>query len=308
MNVAAHSPPRTVSLPTAIFDLSRGRQALVSIAQPVLCALLALGRLPDLRVAALGAVAATSGELAVFSLNDLLDYRADAQSLRAGKGDMQGFDIDVAFERHPLAAGHVSLALAVTWETFLCLVFAVSAWLLSPLCVTLFAAAVALQVVYCLLRRLTWLKTVISGVMVGVGSLAGWVAVAPLDVRAVWPFLFLSAWETGGRNMSNDFADVDTDSRVGLATVATLYGPQVAARAIFGVMLAIVALAALLPMPLVGRLLAVAGAAWFLVLPGWRLLRRPTPAMSAAYFNRASLYPIVALAALLVSWLVERVT
>jgi hypothetical protein len=30
--------------------------------------------------------------------------------------------------------------------------------------------------------------------------------------------------------------------------------------------------------------------------------------MSAAYFNRASLYPIVALAALLVAWLVERVT
>ncbi|MCL4499046.1 MAG: ubiquinone biosynthesis protein UbiA, partial [Chloroflexi bacterium] len=56
----------------AIFDLSRGKQALLSVAQPALGAILALGHLPDPRTLIIGATAATAGYLAVFSLNDLL--------------------------------------------------------------------------------------------------------------------------------------------------------------------------------------------------------------------------------------------
>jgi 4-hydroxybenzoate polyprenyltransferase len=304
MQVAAGPVPRRIPLAAAMFDMSRGRQALLSVAQPVLCVLIALGGLPSMRVALLGTVAALAGELAVYSLNDVLDYRVDAESLKAGKGDVEGFDIDTAFERHPIAHGHVSLSLGVAWVTFLCAVFSVSAWLLSPLCLLFFGVAVGLQVVYCLLRRVTWTKTIISGVMVGVGSLAGWVAVAPLSARALWPFLFLAAWETD-RNLTNDLADIESDSRVGLATVAHLFGPRASARAVFGVMLVTVALAGLLPMPWPARALAVAGAIWSMAWPAWRLLRRPTPARAAAHFNRVSFYPVIVVVALLFWWAIE---
>jgi 4-hydroxybenzoate polyprenyltransferase len=304
MQVAAGTVPRKIPLAAAMFDMSRGRQALLSIAQPVLCVLIALGRLPGIRVAVLGMVAALAGELAVYSLNDVLDYRADAESLKAGKGDVQGFDIDTAFERHPIAHGHISLSLGVAWVVFLCAVFSVCAWLLSPLCLLFFGVAVGLQVVYCLLRRVTWTKTIISGVMVGIGSLAGWVAVAPLSARALWPFLFLAAWETD-RNLTNDLADIESDSRVGLATVAHLFGPRASARAVFGVMVATVVLAGLLPMPWPARALAVAGALWSMAWPAWRLLRRPTPAMAAVHFNRVSVYPVIVVVGLLITWAIQ---
>jgi 4-hydroxybenzoate polyprenyltransferase len=304
MHVAVGPAPRRIPLAAAVFDMSRGRQALLSIAQPVLCVLIALGRLPGVRVAVLGTIAALAGELAVYSLNDVLDYRADAESLKAGKGDVQGFDIDTAFERHPIAHGHVSLSLGIAWVTFLCAVFSVSAWLLSPLCLLFFGVAVGLQVVYCLLRRVTWTKTIISGVMVGIGSLAGWVAVAPLSARALWPFLFLAAWETD-RNLTNDLADIESDSRVGLATVAHLFGPRTSARAVFGVMVATVVFAGLLPMPWPARALAVAGAVWSMIWPAWRLLRRPTPALAAAHFNHVSVYPVIVVVALLLTWAIQ---
>jgi hypothetical protein len=98
----------TIQLEEAAFDLSRGRQALLSVTQPALGALLALGALPSARVLALGLVAATSGFLAVFSLNDLLDRKVDADALGAGKAQAEGFDIDTAFTRHPLAAGRIT--------------------------------------------------------------------------------------------------------------------------------------------------------------------------------------------------------
>ena len=71
--------------------------------------------------------------------------------------------------------------------------------LLSPLALLFFAAAVATQVVYCALRSVTYWKTVLSGVMVGFGGLAGWVAVAPLRWSALSLFVFLACWEVGGR-------------------------------------------------------------------------------------------------------------
>ena len=105
------------------------------------------------------------------------------------------------------------------------------AYTLAPICLLLFGAAVALEVVYCALRAVTPWKTVVSGVMVGLGGVAGWAAVAPLSWRVLSVFGFLALWEIGGRNIANDLADVDADRSVGVKTVATVYGPAVAARA-----------------------------------------------------------------------------
>ena len=113
-----------------------------------------------------------------------------------------------------------------------------------------FAAAAATQVVYCALRSVTCWKTVLSGVMVGFGGLAGWAAVAPLRLSALSLFAFLAFWEIGGRNIVNDLSDLDSDERVGIRTVASVRGEAAAARAAAAVAAACLVSTAFLPMPL----------------------------------------------------------
>ncbi len=275
----------------ALVDLSRARQALLSIAQPALGALIAYGALPPVRVVAIGVLAAATGFLAVFSLNDVLDLKADVRALESNEAAAGGFDIDTVAVRHPLARGDLSLGASIAWVGTLGLVSAVSAWVLSPVCLALFGAAVALEALYCMLRSVTWLKTVVSGVMVGIGGLAGWAAVAPLTVRAASFFGFLALWEIAGRNLPNDLADIEADRPTGIRTVATVFGPRTSARAIAAGTLA--TLLAMVALP-VSALSAAAGAAvalWLMVLPAARLLGDPTPRRAASYFNRASLVP-----------------
>src|SRR5450756_1004371 len=79
-----------------------------------LAAVLAAGGVASLRVTVIGLIAAWAGYFVAFSLNDVLDRRTDAESLRAGKARPEGFDIDTAFSRHPLAAGKLTLAVSVS--------------------------------------------------------------------------------------------------------------------------------------------------------------------------------------------------
>jgi 4-hydroxybenzoate polyprenyltransferase len=137
---------------------------------------------------------------------------------------------------------------------------------------------------------------VVSGLMVGVGGIAGWAAVAPLTMAAIPVFAFLALWEIGGRNLPNDLADVAVDSRVGIKTVATVFGPNVSARATLGVSIAaLVGLAALqLPPVVIAGSLAVG--IWAMLIPALALVRTPTSGEAGRYFNRASLLPALVLA------------
>lgn len=297
MSETAQSRPR---LAAAVFDLSRGRQALLSVAQPALGALLALWALPTPRVMVLGLVAATAGYLAVFSLNDVLDVRADRAAARLALEEASEsggvFDLDIAFERHPLAHGTISLWLAWVWVGTLALVSAAAAFELGTACVALFASAVILEILYCSLRSVTWTKTFVSGVMVGLGGLAGWVAVAPLSFAAGAFFVFLALWEIAGRNLPNDLADFADDSRVGLTTVATVFGTETAARAIFvGSLLTAVSVVWLPMIPFV-RIVTLLCVFELMVVPSIRLVAWPASVAGARFFNRASLVPAIVFA------------
>jgi 4-hydroxybenzoate polyprenyltransferase len=301
-----HASRRRTTTPESLFDLSRGRQATLSIAQPGLAAVLAAGGMPEGRVVAVGLVAAWAGFFAVFSLNDVLDRRVDAAAVRAGKADVDGYDLDAAFLRHPLAQGALTLRLSLLWVAGLALVAAVGAWLLGPLCLALFAAAVGLEVLYCSLRSVTWAKTVVSGMMVGCGGLAGWAAVGPLRLGAVPVFLFLALWEIGCRNLANDLADLGPDRAVGIRTVATTFGPTTAVRANL-----VVAAAALATVPFLGLgawalAAALASGALLVAWPAARLYREPTSARAGWYFNLASLYPVAVLLAAVGAWAAAR--
>lgn len=288
------------TIAAAAFDLSRGRQALLSVAQPALGALLAIGHLPASRIIALGLVAATAGYLAVFSLNDVLDIEVDEAALDAGKVEAAGYDIDTVLLRHPLARGDLSRSFSIAWVSGLGVLGAVSAYLIAPLCLALFAAAVVLEVLYCSLRSVTWLKTVVSGLMVGVGGLAGWAAVAPITFAALPFFLFLAFWEIGGRNLPNDLADLAADRIVGLATVATVFGARVSAVATASIAGATLIALGLLGQPLVVTLVSLGLGVWAMGLPVVALLRNPTSEQASRYFNRASLLPALVFAASLV--------
>lgn len=286
-----------------LFDLARGRQALLSVAQPGLAALLALGGVPDSRTLLLGLGAATAGFLAVFSLNDVLDRRSDVEALRVGKGEYQGFDLDTAFERHPLAAGRLGLGFALAWVGALGTCAVLLAWALHPLCVAVFGASVSLEALYCSLRSRTWLKTLVSGVMVGLGGLAGWVAVAPLSPRALAVFGFLAVWEIAGRNIPNDLADVRADAAVSLTTVPTTFGPRVAGVAIAGGSALTIASVPLMQLPPVSLVASVVAGLMVMALPAMRLAIAPTPLAAARYFNTASLLPALVFAAVLATHL-----
>jgi 4-hydroxybenzoate polyprenyltransferase len=238
-------------------------------------------------------VAASAGYLAVFSLNDVLDRDVDRQALDAGKAEARGFDLDTAFVRHPLARGDLTLTVSVAWVGALATVSAVCAYLLAPVCLLFFAAAVALEVLYCGLRSLTWMKTIISGVMVAVGGLAGWVAVAPLSARAIPFFTFLAVWEIAGRNLPNDLSDIGPDARVGIRTVATVFGPRVSAAATLVGAVAVVGVLGVTPAPPLVRLASIIAGALLMGAPAIALVRRPTSEQAGAYFNRASLLPAV---------------
>ena len=257
--------------------------------------MLAAGGFPGLRVTSIGLVAAWAGYFVAFSLNDLLDRRTDAESLRAGKARSEGFDIDTAFSRHPLAAGKLTLAVSVAWVVGLTLVAAVGCLLLNPLCLVFFLLGAALDVVYSALRSTTWLKTVVTGVMVGCGGLAGWVAVAPLGRGVVPVFVFLALWEIGGRNLANDLSDLASDASVGVRTVATTYGMTAAARANLVVGGALVTSVAWLQMPPAAVVAALACGVWLVVRPGVALARAPGAVLAARSFNSASVYPVAVL-------------
>ncbi|HZJ03609.1 MAG TPA: UbiA prenyltransferase family protein [Thermoleophilia bacterium] len=282
-----------------LFDFSRGRQALLSVTQPALGALLAAGGLPSGRVIGLGLVAAGAGFLSVFAANDLYDRRADAVevALRADRPSAKSFDVDVVSVRHPLAAGQLPLWLGITWVAGLGLAGFAAAWALRPLCALVFLACNLLEFIYCSLRKRSWSKTIPAGIMVGLGGLAGWFAVAGPSWGALAFFLLLTTWEIAGRNLSNDLADLSGDGAVGITTVATIFGPATSANWILLGAVAMPLLAALQPGGLLLRLSLAAGAVALMTIPAVRLKLTTSETQAQIYFNRASLYPAAAFAA-----------
>lgn len=145
------------------------------------------------------------------------------------------------------------------------------------------------------------LKAIPAGVMVGLGGLAGWLAVADISAGALTFFALLTVWEITGRNLSNDLADAKTDRHLGIATLATTHGPQTSIRWIFAGALVMPALAAIQPGGPLLRLSLAAAAIVLMTVPAWRLMRAQSVSLALPYFNRASLFPVIGLVAALLT-------
>ncbi|WP_461035549.1 UbiA family prenyltransferase [Streptomyces mayteni] len=289
----------------ALYGLFRGTQAALSVAPLLLAALLADDRPPPGRLA-LALAAGCAGVLAMFASHDLLDLRRDRHrhDLVAATDTR---DIDAAGARHPVAQGRLGAATATAVTAALAALSLAIAVLLNPVCAALLLLAAALQAGYCALAAVTPWKALLSGAMIGVSAPAGWFALTP---HADWPllallFLWLAAWEIGGRNIPNDLADREEDARLGLRTVPVVHGDRASVALIGGcLLLTVLAGAALMlaarstvgPVGLVGALLA---GTFCLLRPAARLRRHPGQETALALFAGASLYPAAVLAAYL---------
>ncbi|WP_313896296.1 UbiA family prenyltransferase [Streptomyces sp. YIM 98790] len=286
-----------------LYGLSRGTQAALSVAQPCLGLLLAAGMPPPAGTALLCLAAATTGSFAGFALHDLMDLRLD-RSRFAHQRPCDAFDIDIVGPRHPLAQGKLSTVTAVVWTVLLASVSLTLSALLDPVCVALFVTAVSLQLAYCALATVTAYKFLLTGLTVAAWASAGWFAADPRPEAGGWllPALFagwMAAWEIGGRNIVNDWADVEEDRHLGVRTVPAVYGVRTAGlltlvflAAAWAGGIAVPALGGHGPAALLGT--AIAGT-WLLLAPGWRLLRDGSPQTALGLFNRASFYPPVVL-------------
>jgi len=296
--------------PRFYLALSRMPHCLLDLATPILAALLCLGGFPPPGIAFLALLTAFAGYTAVYAVNDIVDYRIDLAN-QAEFAKIDGY-LDGAFMRHPLAQGALSLGQALVWTAGWAGVALAGAWLLNPVCALLLLAGVALEVLYCLLLKVSHLRALINGVVKTLGGLAAVLAVNPSPPPLFLAVLFLAlfSWEIGGQNIPADWFDLELDERQGARTLPLILGRKRAATLACLCLAASTFLcAALFPISPAGlpwglALAALVPGGWLLLWPATGLLIRQGKDQAAVLFNHASYYPLALLGLFLIwRWL-----
>ena len=280
--------------------LSRTPHGVIDIATPALAALLCLGHFPPLATILLGVVTVFAGYTAVYALNDLVDYQTDRAKVRAGGYEDGEEYLDGVLVRHPLAKGALTLTEGILWAGGWSLVAMVGAWLLNPVCFYLFLAGGLLETIYCLLLRVTPLRTLINGIVKALGSVAAVYAVNPQPSIAFLIILFgwIFFWEIGGQNIPNDWTDLEEDRRFNAKTIPVKLGLERAALLALACLVAaflttfvLLWVAPLNFHPL--HLLVIAGLGiCLLLLPVLRLVETGERSQAMDLFNKASHFPL----------------
>ncbi len=264
--------------------------------------LLWLGGFPTWRVLVLCLLTGVAGYTAIYALNDLVGVKDD--KAKVSSGIKPGYSVEASAMRYPLAQNLISMRGALAWFGFWFAVTVVGVWLLNPMILVILFAAAALEVAYVKLLKVTWWRTLVSGLVKSAGPIAAVFVVIP---RPSWRLLllllaWLVLWEIGGQNIPADWNDLEEDQRVGARTIPLVFGSRVASRAIIVALVLAVAVSLALPWmsPLAlgwpFRLIVAAAGAYALLLPAIRLARTLDGRQAAGLFDRASLYPVVLLA------------
>ncbi len=284
------------------FALSRTTHGILDIAAPGFCALLWLGAFPQWQIILLSLFTAFAGYTAVYALNDLVGIQVDQEKF-TNEGINQGYSVEASEMRYPLAQNLLSYRSGQIWFAVWFLLTLIGSYLLNPVIIYIVIAAIALEVIYCLLFKVTYLRTLVSGLVKSSGPFAAVFVVNPnppvqfLLLQLVW----LIFWEIGGQNIPADWNDVEEDKRVHAKTIPLLFGPQKAGLMVI-ISLTLAVLTSLF-LPLISPialgwpyLLASGLAGYFLLLlPGYQLYRSGESRQAAQLFDRASYYPLAQL-------------
>ncbi|MBV6271370.1 UbiA family prenyltransferase [Alcaligenaceae bacterium CGII-47] len=288
--------------------LSRSTHGILDIAMPGFVALLWLGGFPPWPVLLLCLLTAVAGYTAIYALNDLVGVKVDQEKF-AGQGINRGYSVEASDMRYPLAQNLISMRGGIAWFLFWYGLTLVGAYQLNPAIVIIVIAVAVLEAIYCLLLKVTYWRTLVSGLVKSAGPIAAVYVVAPdpslpqLLLLLVW----LMLWEIGGQNIPADWNDIDEDRRVGAKTIPLVFGPRRAGMVVVVTLTLTVVISAFLPfmspLPLGWPYLVASITAGFLLLllPGFRLHRSHGAGQAAALFDRASLYPLAQLVIILVA-------
>lgn len=282
--------------------LSRTTHGVLDIAAPAFCALLWLGKFPPWQVILLSLFAAFAGYTAIYALNDLVGVWVDREKF-GGEGINQGYSVEASDMRYPLAQNLLSYRKGVLWFAFWFTLALIASYILNPFIIVIVIGAAILEVIYCLLLKVTYWRTLVSGLVKASGPIA-----AVFVVNHNPPFhllllllLWLIFWEIGGQNIPADWNDVAEDKRVHAKTIPLQFGPQKAGLIVLITLTLTVVLSLFLP------LISPADLGWFYLLatllagyffllqPGFQLYKSKESRQAAKLFDRASYYPMIQL-------------
>lgn len=285
------------------FALSRTTHGVLDLATPGFVALLWLGKFPPLETIALSIFTAFAAYTSIYALNDLVGIATDKEKFAGGIN--AGYSVEASELRYPLAQKVLSYRSGWIWFGIWFTLALIGSYVLNPAIVIILVAAAVLEVIYVLLLKVTYLRTLLSGLVKSSGPIAAIHVVDPSPalggVLLVLAWVFL--WEIGGQNVPADWNDTQEDKRVNAKTIPLQLGTQTAGVIVL-VTLGLTVVTSLLlprvsPLSLNGLyLLASAAAGVFLLLkPGYDLYRKQSEGrMAARLFDHASYYPMAQLA------------
>ncbi|MCC6259893.1 MAG: UbiA family prenyltransferase [Anaerolineales bacterium] len=283
------------------FALSRTTHGVLDLALPGFVALLWLGSFPSWQTILLSIFAAFAGYTAIYALNDLVGVAVDKEKFAGGIN--AGYSVEASDLRYPLAQNALSYTSGVAWFVFWFGAALISSYFLNPKIIFILIAAALLEVLYCLLLKVTYLRTFVSGLVKSSGPIA---AVFVVDPNPAMPLLLLIllwvfVWEIGGQNTPADWNDTVEDKRVHAKTIPLQFGTQKAGLVVLFTLGLTVIFSAFLPTvsPLVlgfPYVLASVAIGFFLLLvPAYRLYKTQAGRSAAALFDKASYYPLAQL-------------
>lgn len=284
------------------FALSRTTHGILDLATPGFCAVLWLGAFPPLPLILLSIFTAFAAYTATYALNDLVGMAGDREKFTGGIN--AGYSVEASDLRYPLARKALTVRQGRAWFAFWFVVALVGSYLLNPVIDLILVAASLLEVLYCRLFRVTYLRTLVSGLVKSSGPIS---AVFVVD-RQPSPYLLLLVlawvffWEIGGQNIPADWNDTVEDQRLNAKTIPLLFGPHKAGLVVVATLSLTVVASLFLPVispAALGWPFVVASAivgSILLLLPAFQLLRLQGPRQAGRLFDHASYYPLAQLA------------
>ncbi len=281
------------------FALSRTSHGVLDLATPAFCALLWGGRFPDWSVILLSIFTAFAAYTAIYTLNDLIGMAVDKEKFSRSQLNA-GYSVEASELRYPLARNILSFRSGLLWMGWWFILALVGSYLLNPTIVFILIAATILEVIYCLLLKVTYLRTLVSGLVKASGPIAAVFVVDPtpsasaLLILLIWVYF----WEIGGQNVPADWNDTAEDIGINAKTIPIHFGPEKAGLIVLAALTITVIASAFLPLvspahlgpPYVLASLIIGFV--FLLQPSFQLNRKKDGRYAAKLFDKASYYPV----------------